>query len=172
VCPGTLVRHERDIELGRSTLKFADVSGLIDPTSVTFTSVTEPCTRVLEQNFQFDLVSTDKLLLEYIDQPIVVPRDEQVREKLGSAFDVVGERRQVDFAVDTKDRWMEEEIEAKVRNHKEQPVRVMVKENLYRWSNWKILSKTHELQRRHLAPCWMDLGVTTRGCAPPSRGAL
>jgi hypothetical protein len=67
--------------------------------------------------------------------------------KLGSAFDVVGERRQVDFAVDTKGRWMEEEIEAKVRNHKEQPVRVLVKENLYRWSNWKILSKTHEFSK-------------------------
>jgi hypothetical protein len=59
--PGyALVRHERDIkfESGRSTLKFADVAGLIDPTTVTFTSLSEPRTRVLEQNFQFDLVST------------------------------------------------------------------------------------------------------------------
>ena len=59
---------------GRSTIKFTDVAALIDPTTVTFTSLSEPRTRVLEQNFQFDLVSTDKLLLKYIDRPITVER--------------------------------------------------------------------------------------------------
>src|SRR6185295_8004583 len=75
--PGyALVRHERPIRLenGRSTVKFTDVAALIDPTTVTFTSLTEPRTRVIEQNFQFDLVSTQKLLLKYIDRPITVER--------------------------------------------------------------------------------------------------
>jgi len=87
--------------------------------------------------------------LEFIGEDTIdhTPKDEQVRIKLGSAFDVVGERRQVDFAVDSKARWMEEEIEVKLRNHKDQPVEVIVKENLYRWSNWKILSKTHEFTK-------------------------
>jgi hypothetical protein len=82
--------------------------------------------------------------LEFIGEDTIdhTPRDEQVRVKLGSAFDVVGERRQVDFSVDSKARWMEEEIEVKLRNHKDQPVEVIVKENLYRWSNWKIVSQT------------------------------
>ncbi|HEV7607208.1 MAG TPA: hypothetical protein VGO61_07715, partial [Steroidobacteraceae bacterium] len=71
------------------------------------------------------------------------PKDEQVRVKLGSAFDVVGERRQVSFSVDTAAKTMEEEIEVKLRNHKTLPVDVVVKENLYRWSNWTILTKTH-----------------------------
>ena len=51
--PGyAMVRQERDVKLasGRSTLKFADVAALIDPTTVTFTSLSEPRTRVLEQN--------------------------------------------------------------------------------------------------------------------------
>jgi hypothetical protein len=84
--------------------------------------------------------------LEFIgeDQIDHTPKDEQVRVKLGSAFDVVGERRQVNFSVDTAAKWMEEEIEVKLRNHKSQPVDVVVKENLYRWSNWKLLTKTHE----------------------------
>jgi hypothetical protein len=84
--------------------------------------------------------------LEFIGEDRIdhTPKDEQVRVKLGSAFDVVGERRQTDFSVDSKAQWMEEQIEIKLRNHKEQPVRVIVKENLYRWSNWKILTKTHE----------------------------
>jgi hypothetical protein len=83
--------------------------------------------------------------LEFIGEDKIdhTPKDEQVRVKLGSAFDVVGERRQVNFSVDTNAKWMEEEIEVKLRNHKDQPVEVVVKENLYRWSNWKLLTKTH-----------------------------
>ena len=50
---------------GRNDVRFTDVAGLIDPTTVSFESLTDPTgTRVVEQNFQFDLVSTDKLLQE------------------------------------------------------------------------------------------------------------
>lgn len=84
--------------------------------------------------------------LEFIGEDRIdhTPKDELVRIKLGSAFDVVGERRQVDFAVDTKGHWIEEEIEIKVRNHKSQPVDVLVQEALYRWSNWKLLTKSQD----------------------------
>ena len=87
--------------------------------------------------------------LEFIGEDTIdhTPKDEQVRVKLGSAFDVVGERRQVSFSVDTTAKWMEEEIEVKLRNHKSQPVEVVVKENLYRWSNWKILTQTHKYDK-------------------------
>ena len=87
--------------------------------------------------------------LEFIGEDKIdhTPKDEQVRVKLGSAFDVVGERRQVAFAVDTAGKWMEEEIEVKLRNHKSLPVDVIVKENLYRWSNWKILTQTHKYDK-------------------------
>lgn len=75
--PGyALVKHERNLAIpaGRSQLRFTDVAALIDPTTVTFTSLSEAGTRVLEQNFQFDLVSTDKLLQKYIDRPLTVER--------------------------------------------------------------------------------------------------
>ena len=75
--PGyAMVRHDRPLKLanGRSTIKFTDVAALIDPTTVTFSSLSEPRTRVIEQNFQFDLVSTDKLLLKYLDKQITVER--------------------------------------------------------------------------------------------------
>jgi hypothetical protein len=87
--------------------------------------------------------------LEFIGEDTIdhTPKDENVRVKLGSAFDVVGERRQVNFAVDVSAEWMEEEIEVKLRNHKSQPVDVIVKENLYRWSNWKVLTKTHNFEK-------------------------
>jgi len=51
------VRHEREIALnaGRNTVRFADVAGLIDPTTVSFASLTDASgTRVMEQNFQFE----------------------------------------------------------------------------------------------------------------------
>lgn len=87
--------------------------------------------------------------LEFIGEDSIdhTPKDEEVRVKLGSAFDVVGERRQVDFKVDTKAQWIEEEIEVKLRNHKDQAVDVIVKENLFRWSNWSVLTKTHEFTK-------------------------
>ena len=87
--------------------------------------------------------------LEFIGEDKIdhTPKDEQVRVKLGSAFDVVGERRQVNFSVDTAGKVMEEEIEVKLRNHKSQPVDVVVKENLYRWTNWKILTQTHKYEK-------------------------
>ena len=52
--------------------------------SVTVESLTDPKgTSVLEQNFQFDLVSTEKLLQKYIDRPIAV---EQVRSQGTESF--------------------------------------------------------------------------------------
>jgi hypothetical protein len=88
--------------------------------------------------------------LEFIGEDLIdhTPRDETIQIKLGSAFDVVGERRQVDFRVDTGSKWMEEEIEIKVRNRKEEPVTVIVKENLYRWSNWSITKKNQEFEKQ------------------------
>ena len=103
--------------------------------------------------------------LEFIGEDKIdhTPKDEMVRVKLGSAFDVVGERRQVDFTVDSKARWMEEEIEVKLRNHKTQAVDVVVKENLYRWSGWKILTKTHNFVKEDARTIYFPVKVPKDG---------
>ncbi len=67
------------------------------------------------------------------------PKDETVRVKMGDAFDVVGERKRVDYSSDTKRRRFEESFEIRVRNHKDASVDVAVIERLYRWSGWKIV---------------------------------
>lgn len=87
--------------------------------------------------------------LEFIGEDTIdhTPRNEQVLIKLGSAFDVVGERRQVNFSVDSSRKTMSEEIEVKVRNQKKEAVTVMVKENLYRWTNWQITNKSHDYRK-------------------------
>src|SRR5262249_46178466 len=60
-----VVRETRTIALekGLNTVRFADVAAGIDPTTVSFASLTDPGgTAVVEQDFEFDLVGADKLL--------------------------------------------------------------------------------------------------------------
>jgi hypothetical protein len=88
--------------------------------------------------------------LEFIGEDAIkhTPKDEDVRVKLGTAFDVVGERRQTDFVVNTKGRVMEEAFEIKVRNHKDQAVEVIVRENLYRWSQWTLMEQSQPSEKK------------------------
>ncbi|MDP9199733.1 MAG: DUF4139 domain-containing protein, partial [Pseudomonadota bacterium] len=88
--------------------------------------------------------------LEFIGEDTIdhTPKDEDVRVKLGTAFDIVGERRQTDFVLNTKGRVMEEAFEIKVRNHKEQPVEVIVRESLYRWSQWSLIEQSSPSEKK------------------------
>ncbi len=88
--------------------------------------------------------------LEFIGEDTIkhTPKDEDVRVKLGTAFDVVGERRQTDFTENSKGRVMEEAFEIKVRNHKTQPVEVIVRENLYRWSQWTLIQQSQASEKK------------------------
>lgn len=87
---------------------------------------------------------------EFIGEDLIehTPRGETVQVKLGSAFDVVGERRQLDFRLDTTAKWMEEDIEVRVRNQKpDETVAVLVREQLHRWSMWSIARKSHDFTK-------------------------
>jgi len=75
------------------------------------------------------------------------PRDETIRLTTGDAFDLVGERKQTNFHVDTSEKWMDESFEIKLRNHKRQPVEIRVVERLYRWSNWEITSNSNPFRK-------------------------
>lgn len=88
--------------------------------------------------------------MEFIGEDRIdhTPKNETLLLKLGSAFDVVGERRQVDFKVDSNRNTMTEEIEVRIRNRKDEPVTVVVKENLYRWTNWKITQTNQPYEKR------------------------
>ena len=77
------------------------------------------------------------------------PRKETVRVTTGNAFDLVGERKQTDFHVDTGDKWMDETIEIKLRNRKKDaPVAIRVVEHLYRWNNWSITAKSDDFTKK------------------------
>jgi len=74
-----VVKDVRKIQIDDrlAELRFTDVAKRIDPTSVHFKSLTHPAgTAVVEQNYEFDLVSADKLLDKYVDRPISVITDD------------------------------------------------------------------------------------------------
>jgi hypothetical protein len=66
------------------------------------------------------------------------PKDETIRMFTGSAFDLTGERKRINFLVDQGRREINESFEIKVRNHKTQPVEIRVAEHLYRGATWEI----------------------------------
>ncbi len=71
------------------------------------------------------------------------PEGESVRLYVGDAFDIVGERIQTDFRRPSDNR-LEEDFEITLRNHKDEAVEIRVVEHLFRWSDWRILSSSHD----------------------------
>ena len=69
-----LVRDRRVFSFteGLNTINFTDVASSIDATSVSFVSLTDPNTTVLEQNYVYDLVDTYALIRRFVDQVITV----------------------------------------------------------------------------------------------------
>jgi hypothetical protein len=68
-----LVKDRRSLDLseGLNEVRFVDVASQIDPTSVHFRSLTDPeGSVVLEQNYEYDIVGSAKLLRKYVDQEI------------------------------------------------------------------------------------------------------
>ena len=72
-----------------------------------------------------------------------LPKNELLKLDMGSAFDLVGERKRTDFSVDTTAKKMTESFEIKLRNRKEkEAVEIRVVEPLVRCANWKIASSS------------------------------
>lgn len=76
------------------------------------------------------------------------PKDETVRIYTGNAFDLTGERRRVNYTVDTGRKMASESFEIKVRNHKKESVEMRVVEHLYRSANWTIADNADKFQKK------------------------
>lgn len=79
-----LVKDKRffDFKKGTGKIEFRDVASLIEPTSVHFSTVSSPnSSSILEQNYEYDLMNSDKLLLKYIDKNVkIVTQDDRSYE--------------------------------------------------------------------------------------------
>ncbi len=69
-----LVKEFRNLELekGLNLVRYEDIAKHIKADSVLFTDLTDPNAFVVEQNYEYDLVSLEKLLQKYIDKVITV----------------------------------------------------------------------------------------------------
>jgi hypothetical protein len=72
------------------------------------------------------------------------PKDENVRIKLGDAFDVVAERKQTDYK-NLARRVFEYAYEIRLRNHKEEAVNVIVNEPI--GGDWEIINSTFPAEK-------------------------
>jgi hypothetical protein len=75
------------------------------------------------------------------------PADETIRLYTGNTFDIVGERRRLDYRVDSAKRTIDESFEIKIRNHKKETASVRAVEHLYRCNNWDIINRNHDYRK-------------------------
>lgn len=87
--------------------------------------------------------------LEFIGEDLIdhTARNETVLIKLGEAFDVVGERVQTDYDYNQARKTIVETFKITVRNRKTEPQKVVIRESLYRWSNWEITRKSADFEK-------------------------
>ena len=75
-----LVRDVRELSLpsGVFDLSYIDIAATINPTTVHFRSLTQPDRlRVLEQNYEYDLLDPQKLLQKYVGREVILVRNRQ-----------------------------------------------------------------------------------------------
>jgi hypothetical protein len=90
------------------------------------------------------------------------PKDETLNLKIGNAFDVVVERKQVDFEKIAANTY-EVEYAITLRNHKSTPVAVEVNEPL--GATWRMLRSSHEWTKTAAWAAQFQVPVTANGSA-------
>ena len=87
--------------------------------------------------------------LQFIGENTIdhTPQGETLRVYTGDAFDLIGERRQTNFKVETG-RFVDESFEITLRNRKKEPVEIRVVETLYRGLNWNITQKSDSFTKK------------------------
>lgn len=76
------------------------------------------------------------------------PKDETVKLYTGDSFDLVGERKRLDYQVNTANHSAKESYEIKLRNHKKEAVEIRVVEHLFRWLSWSIKDKSQNFEKK------------------------
>jgi hypothetical protein len=88
------------------------------------------------------------------------PKDEEVRLRLGQAFDVVAERTQTDYRV-IADNEYESAYEIRVRNHKDSDITVDIVEPMT--ADWEIRENSHEFVKKDARTAVFSVKVAQDG---------
>jgi hypothetical protein len=83
--------------------------------------------------------------LEFLGESEIphTPENENVSLYTGNSFDLTGDRRRTNYAIDNLRRTLDEAFEIRLRNHKQQPVEIRVDEHLYRGDTWEIVQHSN-----------------------------
>ncbi len=105
--------------------------------------------------------------MEFIGEDVIkhTPRNEDLRVKLGNSFDIVGERKQVDFKLDAAAKFLDETFEIEVRNRKQSAAEVVVREYFYRWSQWTLTQSSNKGEKRDAQTMDFKLAIPADGTA-------
>jgi hypothetical protein len=88
------------------------------------------------------------------------PKDELVKVTMGNAFDVIAERRQTDYRK-LADNLYEDAFEITLRNHKESPVTVEVREQV--GGDWEMISSSHPFEKLSASGISFSVPVAANG---------
>ena len=112
----------------------------------------------------------DDGLLEFTGENEIdhTAKDETLKLYTGNAFDLVGERTQVNYDYSQRDKWIREEYKIELRNRKETPVTIRVVEHLFRWTRWEISEYSHPFNKKDSRTIEFDVEVPANGEAEVS----
>ncbi|NUM55619.1 MAG: hypothetical protein HUU46_18390 [Candidatus Hydrogenedentes bacterium] len=87
--------------------------------------------------------------LEFTGENVIAhtPQGETIRVYTGDAFDLVGERKRLNYNIDYNAHWVDEMFEISVRNRKKEAAEIRVVEHLYRGVNWEIRGPSMEFEK-------------------------
>ncbi len=108
----------------------------------------------------YKMDSEGSLLFIGEDRVDHTPVDEEVRLKIGNAFDVIAERIQTDYKQITKGLH-ESEWEITLKNHKKTDVTVSIIEPLY--GNWTVIDNSHPYTKKDAFAIRFDVTVPKDG---------
>ncbi len=99
--------------------------------------------------------------LQFIGEDAIkhTPKDEDVDLKIGEAFDVVAERKQMDYQ--NINRGHESEYEVTIRNHKEEEISVQILETIP--GDWTVVSQSHKFTKVDAFTARFDVDVPKDG---------
>lgn len=103
----------------------------------------------------------DEEKLQFIGEDRIdhTPEDEDIRLKIGDAFDVVAERVQTDFR-QISSTVFESEWEVALRNHKNEDINVGVVEPLAGCANWEVITSSHTYTKMDAFTIRFDVKVS------------
>lgn len=86
---------------------------------------------------------------EFIGEDLIdhTAKNQTVSVKFGQSFDVSGNRTQTNYTIDAEAKILTETIKITLKNAKEIPQQVLIRENLFRWANWEITQKSEAYEK-------------------------